>query len=252
FPICYRNNPDLNNGFLECIDDNNYAIIVACENYEKAKDIRNVEGVIENAEHLKQVLTEKYLFTDDNIFFYKNISRDDFENKMNELQYTITNDKVNIMFYFIGHGTMQGEFICSDGKPLTKITLYDYIKKLANINNILTIIDACYSGSFKKNQETYNNPNILLLNTYDKKSRILITSANNKSTTGGVFTKYFVKKLEDNEKRYISIDEIFNSLMGNQEFISENKSDAPTSTIFDKTNHTNGTFFFINKNNFKK
>ena len=252
FSTCYHNNPDLNNEFMECIDDDNYAIIVACENYEKAENIRNVEGVIENAEKLKQILTEKYLFPEENIFFHKNISRDELENKMNELQYTITNEDVNIMFYFIGHGTIKGEYICSDGKPLTKIALYDYIDKLGNKNNILTIIDACYSGAFKNNQETYNNPNCLLLDTYDKKSRILITSADQKSTTGGVFTKYFVEKLKNNKKRYLSIDELFNSLLGNQDFISENKSDAPTSTIFDKNKHNSGTFFFINKNNFNK
>ena len=79
------------------------------------------------------------------------------------------------------------------------------------------------------------------------KSRILLTSADESATTGGLFTKYFIQALRENNSMYFSIDRLFNTMTNNKDFINDNKGTVPKIRKFDNSTTINNSFFFIKK-----
>jgi len=243
FGDCYTPDKD---AMLSCVasDYLTYIFPVYSFNDSTINDLKNVN---ELSDELKTELAKDYAMSG-NIIIKKNLTRDGFENILkNDIPNRFNpKSQTKLIIYIITHGTTSGELIFSDGRKMEGSAILDIVNKYA-AHNVLVIVDACYSGKMWPGKINSYNPEILLLETYMNKSRILLTSADESATTGGLFTKYFIQALRENNSMYFSIDRLFNTMTNNKDFINDNKGTVPKIRKFDNSTTINNSFFFIKK-----
>jgi uncharacterized caspase-like protein len=131
------------------------------------------------------------------------------------------NDK--IFFYYSGHGN-EGGLIPSDFASTNQTITFDEIRTVlasSKAKLVMVILDACYSGKFRK--DSWSRLNDLLFNqNIQSKAQTRVafvssrpdqTSIESATTKGGLFTYFLLQGLEgksDADKDgYISIKEIY-------------------------------------------
>lgn len=139
----------------------------------------------------------------------KKATRSNILRAMNKL-YTLAGDDDRIVFFFSGHGYSGG--ICASD---TIIEYSDIKKSLAKVKSKTKIlfVDACRSGSFRKNDEKKG------VSHSDSESILFLASRNNENSIerrdmkNGFFTEYLVKGLkgnaDSNRDRKITTKELF-------------------------------------------
>lgn len=249
FSDCFASDTTLTQDFIDCIEPDYYAYIFSNENY-KTPSVK-IDSANFYAQELANILVQKYQFQKNNVILKNDLSKDSFEWYLNEkIPNSITGNK-KVLIYFIGHGTENSELQLTDGKAINKEVMFAYLGKIMS-KDVLVGIDACFSGTMQMKNETYNSPERLIRDSFDKKSRILITASNKQTTRQNLFTKHIIEELKSNTDRYFSVDRIFNNIVSEGSYQKVSQA-TPTSTVFREVDHqSGGSFFFINTETFNK
>ncbi len=195
-----------------------YALLIAVEDYSDPK-INNLDNPIDDAERLKNTLTNYYTFDQENITTLVNPTRSDIIVTLDELSNKITADD-NLLIFYAGHGYWDeekglGYWLPADAKKsntanwLRNSTLSDYVGAIKTKHTLL-IADACFSGGIFKTRSAFNNADKGINKLYKLPSRKAMTSGTLKEVPDqSAFLEYLNKRLEQNDNPYLTSEELF-------------------------------------------
>ena len=197
-----------------------YALIIGINEYEDPS-LTNLDYPVNDAKKLYNILVSKYLFEKENVILLKNVTRAEINNALDMLAQKVTHDD-NLLIFYAGHGWWDekvniGYWLPSDSKKTLKAewfrnsTLCDYIREIDSRHTLL-ITDACFGGSiFKTRSISMEAPKAIQM-LYDLPSRKAMTSGTlTEVPDRSSFTKYLLERLNDNNKKYISSEQLFSS-----------------------------------------
>ena len=141
-----------------------YLLLIGVQDYND-NGIMDLENPIQDAQKLKEVLQNTYTFTENNITFLKNPSRNDITKELDRLL-EIVQPEDNLLIFYAGHGywdekLQQGYWFPADAKRdnrgtwLPNSEVKDYIKAFRSKHTLL-ITDACFSASIFKTREAFS------------------------------------------------------------------------------------------------
>jgi hypothetical protein len=198
-----------------------YALIIAVQNY-RDPSVNGLDHPIQDASRLKAILTGNYNFEERNIIFLRDPDRATIIDKLDELTQKITaND--SLLIFYAGHGywdetLKQGFWLPSNAKRDTRSewlpnsTLRDYLGGI-KAKHTLLIADACFSGSIFKTRDAFSGAPASVKELYRLPSRKAMTSGAMKAVPDkSVFVEYLVKRLAENQQKYVSAEELFSSM----------------------------------------
>ncbi len=232
-----------------------YGLIIGIDQY-RDKEISDLDNPIRDAGNLYNVLVKDYQFKEEHIKFLKNATRAELCRSLDEMAALVTpND--NLLIFYAGHGlwdegSSNGYWLPSDADRYEKTNwfrnsaLQDYLKEIHSRHTLL-ITDACFGGSIFKTRSAFSNTDKAYEKLYELPSRKAMTSGNLTAVPDeSQFTKFLIRRLEENKETYLSSEELFSSFR----IAVINNSDAmPLYGEIDKVGDEGGEFIFLKKSN---
>ena len=230
-----------------------YGLIIGIDKY-RDKNIPGLNNPISDAEKLYQTLIKYYHFEAENIQLVKDATRADIIRSLDKLAELVTPED-NLLIFYAGHGwwddaANNGYWLPSDADENEKTnwfrnsTLVDYLKEIETKHTLL-ITDACFGGSIFKTRSAFGSKERAYEKLYELPSRKAMTSGNlSEVPDRSSFTKYLIRRLEENRDTYLSSEQLFSSFR----LAVMNNSDAiPMYGEIDKVGDEGGDFIFLKK-----
>ena len=195
-----------------------FALLIAVEDYQNST-ISNLNQPIQDAQLLKNILNN-YTFESKNIIFLKNPSRDKIINTLDQLSQRIT-ERDNLLLFYAGHGywdkkLKQGYWLPNNAsknsrsKWISNSTIRDYIRGIPTQHTLL-VSDACFSGGIFKARKAFYDAPTSINELYRLPSRKAMTSGTlTEVPDKSIFIEYLIKRLRENEDRYLPSEQLFN------------------------------------------
>ena len=233
-----------------------HALIIGIQNYND-KNIPSLNFPLADSENLINVLTKNYSFDQKNIEYLKDPSRKEIIQSLKELRMQLSKDD-NLLIFYAGHGywdedLQQGFWLPrdasldDDAEWLSNGRVRDYIRAI-NTKHTLLIADACFSGGIFKSREVTLSAPKSIQEMYGATSRTAMTSGALKEVPDkSVFIEYLAKRLNENQKEFLSSEELFYSL---KEAVINNSPVSQTpefGVIHQAGDEGGGSFIFIKK-----
>ena len=232
---------------------NYFGLIIGINNY-RDKEIQDLDNPIKDAERLYQTLIDNYQFKNENIKLVKDATRAELIRSLDELAGKVTEND-NLVIFYAGHGwwdaeAANGYWLPSDAEKEVKTnwfrnsTLVDYLKEI-NTRHTLLIADACFGGSIFKTRSAFGTKEKAYERLYELPSRKAMTSGTlTEVPDRSSFTKYLIRRLEENKDTYLSSEQLFSSFR----LAVINNSDAiPQYGEIEKVGDEGGDFIFLRK-----
>jgi hypothetical protein len=128
-----------------------------------------------------------------------------------------------------------------DWLPNTDLTNYLNVLKT---KHTLLIADACFSGGIFKSRAAFNNE-MAVEKLYKLSSRKAITSGALKEVPDrSYFIEYLIKRLDQNNKKYLPSEELYSSL---KEAVMNNSPNVPQYGTIQNVGDEGGDFIFIRR-----
>ncbi|MFK7947892.1 MAG: caspase family protein [Saprospiraceae bacterium] len=231
---------------VDCFDMQayeNYALIISVSNYSTPEP-----KWTEQAIKLKNTLEANYYFEE--IKHLNNPTQADLQKVL--INYLNLSEDANVLIYLSGHGSFNKvndyyRFQTNDEDFLTFTQIRAEIKK-ANLNTLLFIFDACYSGKLLDDRTIDNRPPTK--NTLEPPELIcglsgksIITAGYEEELVDDEMVDAIVKILETNTEQVLTAEALFYELVGRDEFSFETQ----TPSIGKLKNSSSGSFIFYKK-----
>ena len=238
---------------LDLRGGNYYALIIGINDYDDL-NIPDLDKPVADAESLKNVLSSLYTFEENNITFLKNPTRSKFINELDRLAGQLGSDD-NLLIFYAGHGYWDdfkeiGYWMPSDavvGDYSTWIrnsTIKEYIGVFKTKQTLL-ITDACFSGSIFKTRALKAESVVAYQKIYDLPGRKGMTSGTLKEVPDiSVFLNTMLKRLSQNEDKYLASSTLFNSL---RDAVLNNSPNVPQFGTIQGAGDEGGEFIFIKR-----
>ena len=230
-----------------------YALIIGVSDYDDP-NINDLDKPIVDAQELYRALLANYTFESKNCELLKNPTREEIMDALDKFSGIIKpND--NFLIFYAGHGHWDDEskigyWLPSDAKEHSKSrwfrngTLRDYLKEV-NSKHTLLITDACFGGGIFKTRSAFSDAPTAINMLYSLPSRKAMTSGTlTEVPDESVFIKYLVKRLYDNQEKYISSEQLFSSF---RTAVMNNSDVIPQYGEINKVGDEGGDFIFIRK-----
>ena len=198
-----------------------YALLMAVEKYADPTIVPLSEPV-KDANLLKNLLTTKYDFNNEDIMVLKNPTSDEMSLAFDSLTHKVTSED-DLLIFYAGHGDLDkntkiGYWLLSDASRTNKARWYRNSalrEDIAAINSrhTLLISDACFSGGIFKTRGIDNNASLGINNMMKLPSRKAMTSgAQTTVPDKSVFMKYLLKYLQENDKQFLPSADLYYSI----------------------------------------
>jgi len=230
-----------------------YGLIIGIDNYNDPALV-DLDNPITDATLLYSTLIGNYMFNPENITLLKNPTRADIIKKLDELSYQLTKND-NLLIFYAGHGYWDNEketgfWLPADADKLSSVnwirnsTIQDFVDDI-NTHHTLLITDACFAGAIFKSRGAFQDASIAVNKLYSMTSRKAMTSGTLEEVPDrSVFLEYLLKRLLENEKKYLSASELFNSF---REAVLNNSPNVPQYGVIQDTGDEGGDFIFIKR-----
>lgn len=233
------------------------AFIIGIQDYNDER-IPDLKTPIKDAQVMEELLRKHYGFVVETLLDRK-ATRSAIYGALRNLSAKAKPDD-SVLIYYAGHGDLDRQFndgwwIPADataGDPATYLDNIQIQKAMSSMKarHVLLISDSCYSGTLFGQARAM--PPVIsdnyYLQLYNEKSRWGLTSGNktpvSDSGTGGhsVFAYQLIKELQNNEKPFISIQELYTRIAP---IISNNSDQTPLCRPVRNTGDQGGEFVFI-------
>jgi len=232
---------------------NYYALIIAVEEYEDPK-ISDLDHSIDDANALYDILIKDYTFEKEKVKMLTNPRFEDIVIELDRLNQVVTEND-NLLIFYAGHGIWSeqskvGYWLPADAREsntanwFRNSTLRDYIGSIKSKHTLL-IADACFSGSIFKSRSAFANAPSAIEKVYDLPSRKAMTSGSlSEVPDRSVFLEYLIRRLDDNDKPYLTSEELFYSM---KTAVINNSPTIPQFGEILNTGDEGGDFIFIRK-----
>jgi hypothetical protein len=230
-----------------------YALIIAINEYDDYV-INDLDQPMLDAQKLYNTLVAQYTFDQQNIKFLKNVKRNQIIIALDELSQIVTPDD-NLLIFYAGHGYWDkqketGYWLPADAQQsntanwLRNTTMQGYIDDI-NSRHTLLITDACFGGSIFKTRRAFSDAPIAINKLYDLPSRKAMTSGTLEEVPDkSVFLEFLLKRLQQNEEKYLSTEELFTSFRA---AVLNNSPNVPQYGTIQNTGDEGGDFIFIKR-----
>ena len=233
------------------------ALIIGINDYQDPK-IPDLETPVNDAQAMAKILQKRYGFRVE-LLLNRKATREAIFRALRKLASSANPDD-SVLIYFAGHGdldrlTDDGWWIPADakgGNPITYLNNFlvqTYIRSMQALH-VLLISDSCYSGTLFGQARAM--PPVIdtkyYLNLYNEKSRWGMTSGNKTPVSdrgsGGhsVFAYQLLKELRQNNKPYISTQELYTRVAP---IVSNNSEQTPICRPIRGTGDQGGEFVFV-------
>ncbi|MBU1343843.1 MAG: caspase family protein [Proteobacteria bacterium] len=233
------------------------ALVIGIQNYDDPK-IPDLQTPLNDAKAISDVLQTRYGFEVETLLDHAATKKAMYDSFRDLSSRSKAEDSV--LIYYAGHGDFDkqyddGWWIPVDAKGGDPVTYLDNVQiqkamRSMKAKHVLLISDSCYSGTlFGQAREmplVINDKYYLSL--YNEKSRWGMTSGNktpvSDSGTGGhsVFAYQLIKKLKNNDKPFISTQEIYINIAP---IIANNSEQTPLCRPIKGAGDQGGEFIFI-------
>jgi hypothetical protein len=230
-----------------------YALVIAINEYDDYM-INDLDQPMLDAQKLYNTLVAQYTFDPQNIKFLKNVKRNEIIIALDELSQIVTPDD-NLLIFYAGHGYWDkqketGYWLPADAQQsntanwLRNTTMQGYIDDI-NSRHTLLITDACFGGSIFKTRRAFSDAPIAINKLYDLPSRKAMTSGTLEEVPDkSVFLEFLLKRLQQNEEKYLSTEELFTSFRA---AVLNNSPNVPQYGTIQNTGDEGGDFIFIKR-----
>lgn len=226
-----------------------HALLIGIENYDDFA-INDLNKPIDDAEKMKEVLTTKYTFQENDVHLLKNPTKDEILNKLIYLQERLAEDD-NLLIFYSGHGIVKNEIgywlpkdadKTSRSKWFSNSELRDYVNSIKT-KHTLVIADACFSGSIFTGG--YRDITEFACAEMEKitSRRAMTSGANTVVPDNSIFFKYLIKKLEDNNTSCLSAETLYTKVKPAVIYNSPNNH-IPQFGVMPQTGDEGGNFIF--------
>jgi hypothetical protein len=232
----------------------NHGLIIGVDDYSDPA-IYDLDNPVADATLLYSVLIGNYMFEPENVTLLKNPTRADIINELDELSYTLTTGD-NLLIFYAGHGSWDreketGYWLPADADKLSSVnwirnsTIQDFIDDI-NSRHTLLITDACFAGQiFKSRGGPDRDAPVAIKKLYSMTSRKAMTSGMIEEVPDrSVFLKFLLKRLLENEKKYVPASELFSSF---RDAVLNNSPNVPVYGVIQNTGDEGGEFIFIKR-----
>ncbi len=200
------------------IEGSYFALLVGVENYQD-ESLNDLSRPINDAEAIANLLRQQYTFDAGNIIVLRDPTRAEIIGTLDRLSRQVTGHD-NFLIFYAGHGFwdeqfQQGYWLPSDARRLTRDawiangTSRDYIRGIPSKHTLL-VSDACFSGGIFRTRSAFADASIAIKKLYELDSRKAITSGTlTEVPDRSVFIKFLLKRLAENEDKYLSSEQLF-------------------------------------------
>ncbi len=229
-----------------------YALIIAVEKYNDPA-INDLDEPINDAKRFYNLINTQYNFEEENIRFLKNPTKANIIGTLVEMRNMLTPED-NFLIYYAGHGhwdeeMTMGYWLPSDARRdnpvnwLPNTDLTNYLNVL-NTKHTLLIADACFSGGIFISRAAFNDV-MAIEKLYKLTSRKAITSGRLKEVPDkSVFIQYIIKRLDENNRKYLSSEQLYSSL---RIAVMNNSPNMPQYGTIQNVGDEGGDFIFIRR-----
>ncbi len=230
-----------------------YALIIGIDEY--ADDgINDLDYPIQDAEKLYSSLTSNYTFSHFNTRLLKNPTRNDIIRELDNLR-DVVSPLDNVLIFYAGHGYYDekgriGYWWPADASRETTAswfrnsTLVDYLRVIDSKHTLL-ITDACFAGSIFKARSITMEQDNAYERIYDLRSRKAMTSGSlTEVPDESVFIKYLILRLNENDAKYLSTDELFSRI---KMAVTSNSRVVPRYSDIKNVGSEGGDFIFLKR-----
>ncbi|MFC2111788.1 caspase domain-containing protein [Bacteroidota bacterium] len=230
-----------------------YGLIIGIDNYNDP-DLVDLDHPITDATLLYSTLIGNYMFEPENLILLKDPTRADIIENLDILSYRLTEND-NLLIFYAGHGYWDerketGYWLPADAEQFSSVnwirnsTIQGFVDDI-NTRHTLLISDACFAGSIFKTRGAFQDASIAVNKLYSLSSRKAMTSGTLKEVPDkSVFIEFFIKRLLDNNKKYMSSGELFSSF---REAVLNNSPNTPQYGVIQDTGDEGGEFIFIKR-----
>ncbi len=239
------------NSSLEKNEGKYYALVIAINNYSD-EEIKDLKMPISDAEMFSSLLTSRYTFDSSNVKTLRDATLSQIVGALD--YYTeVIRPSDNLLIFFSGRGkwddvSATGYWLPSDASMNNKLkwlsngTISDYLREIKSRHTLL-IIDADYAGSIFKTRSAFSNPQFDLNTLYELPSRKAMTSVTlTDLPEQNTLVFYMIDRLRDNSLKYISSEQLFNSL---RIAVINNSNTVPQYGEIRNVGNEGGDFIFI-------
>jgi hypothetical protein len=199
----------------------NYALLIGVNDYQDA-DVEPLSQPIKDAKLLRDVLTKKYTFEEEDITLLENPTFETLHVAFEELFSKVTKEDMLLIFY-AGHGEFDkksniGYWLPADARKANTAKWFRNSTLVENIGAInskhtFLIADACFAGGIFKTRSITNNANADVFEQLRRQSRKALTSGSMTTVPDeSVFMKYLLKSLDENQLMYYSTEELYDNV----------------------------------------
>ncbi len=233
------------------------ALIIGINDYED-ENISDLSTAVKDAEEMAVILESRYGFHVELLINEEATKKNIYQALRNLVKRATLDDSV--LLYYAGHGEIDrtfddGWWIPVDAKGGDPITYLDNIQvqkaiKSMRARHVLLVSDSCYAGTlfgqFRSLPKVIDDNYYLSL--YNERSRWGMTSGNktpvgDEGTEGhSIFAYQLLKQLKENEKPYVSTQEIYARIAP---VISNNSEQTPMYRPMRNSGDQGGEFIFI-------
>ena len=232
-----------------------YALLMCVEKYDDPA-IPTLAEPTKDAKLLKNVLTKRYTFEEQDVTLLENPTLDAIGIALDDLSRKATPDDF-VLIFFAGHGNFDqkkdaGYWYPSDARLDKSLRLFRISALVEDIRAIqakhtLLIADACFSGGIFATREVRNNADFQLADMMKRQSRKAMTSGSlGPVPDKSVFMKYLLQILAENNDKYFSSESLFEQL---RPIVKNNTETIPRYGEIRNTGDEDGTFVFMLKEN---
>lgn len=230
-----------------------YALLIGINDY-KSSDITDLDNPLKDAQSLYKVLVSRYTFDEENIIFLKNPTQAEIIATLDNLAGKL-NVNDNLLIFYAGHGYWDekgklGYWFPSDATKNSTVnwfrnsTLRDFIGSIQSRHTLL-IADACFSGAIFKTRAAFSDASQGIKKLDELPSRKAMTSGILQEVPDeSVFIRYLIKRLAENEEKYLTSEVLFSSF---KTAVMDNSSNVPQFGVIQNVGDEGGDFIFIRK-----
>lgn len=228
-----------------------YALLIGISKYTDAR--LNLDQPVADARKIKEVLTQGYDFNAENTILLENPSRGEIFSALYKLRDQVTPSD-NLLIFYAGHGfwdekIKQGYWWPRDANssdPSNWLSNSDLREQLRGISSAHTLLvsDACFSGGIFRTRDagSIKSASLDYQMLYKMPSRRAITSGTMTAVPDrSVFVEYFMKRLVQNQEKFLPSQMLFNSI---RLAIINNSATVPQEGVIAETGDEGGDFIF--------
>lgn len=237
----------------ENYEGENHGLIIGINNYSDPALV-DLDNPITDATLLYSTLIGNYMFDPENVTLLKDPTRADIIKKLDELSYKLTKND-NLIIFYAGHGYWDKEketgfWLPADAEKYSSVnwirnsTIQDFVDDIGTRHTLL-ITDACFAGAIFKSRAGFMDASVAVNKLYSLASRKAMTSGTLEEVPDrSVFLEFLLKRLLENEKKYLSASELFNNF---REAVLNNSPNIPQYGVIQDTGDEGGDFIFVKR-----